>query len=87
MQIKANVFGCPLDVLEQREATLLGAALLAGIGSGVYADSQAAAAHLGGCCLERFEPDADRHAAYRQLYSRGYLPLQEALRGFRGFGN
>lgn len=87
MQIKANVFGCPLDVLEQREATLLGAALLAGIGSGVYADSQAAAAHLGGCCLERFEPDADRHAAYRQLYSRGYLPMQEALRGFRGFGN
>jgi sugar (pentulose or hexulose) kinase len=82
MQIKADVFGCPLDVLGQKESTLLGAALLAGIGSGVYADVQAVAVHLGGCGLERFEPDPGRHAAYKVLFEGGYLPLQEGLRAF-----
>jgi xylulokinase len=86
MQIKADVFGCPLDVLAQKEATLLGAALLAGLGSGVYPDAHAAAERLGGCGLERFEPESARHAVYEDLYERGYLPLQEALRGFGGWG-
>jgi len=83
MQIKADVFGCPLDVLAQKEATLLGAALLAGIGSGIYPDAQSAADQLGGCGLERFEPDAARHEIYRRMYEAGYLPLQEALRGWQ----
>ncbi|OGO34121.1 MAG: hypothetical protein A2W35_14825, partial [Chloroflexi bacterium RBG_16_57_11] len=86
MQIKADVFGCPLDVLAQKEATLLGAALLAGLGCGVYPTLQSAVARLGGCGLERFEPDADRHAGYEDLYARGYLPLQDALREFGGWG-
>jgi sugar (pentulose or hexulose) kinase len=85
MQIKADVFGCPLDVLAQKEATLLGAALLAGMGSGVYLDTHEAAERLDGCGLERFEPDTGRHAVYEDLYERGYLPLQEALRGFGGW--
>ena len=72
MQIKADVFGCPLDVLAQKESTLLGAVLLAGIGSGVYADVHLAAGWLGGCGLERYEPDPARHEVYRQLFEGGY---------------
>lgn len=83
MQIKANVFGCPLDVLAQKETTLLGAALLAGLGSGIYPDAQTAANHLVGCGLERYEPDAARHEVYRQLYESGFAPLQEALRAIK----
>ncbi len=35
--------------------------------------------------LERFEPNLVRHAVYADLYESGYLPLQEALRGFGGW--
>jgi sugar (pentulose or hexulose) kinase len=35
MQIKADVSGCRLEVPAMPEATLLGAALLAGVGTGV----------------------------------------------------
>jgi xylulokinase len=82
MQIRSDVFGCPVDVLGQKEATLLGAALLAGLGSGVYPNERSVAERLGGCGLERFEPDLARHAVYRQLFERGYLPFQEMLRSF-----
>jgi xylulokinase len=80
MQIKADVFGCPLEVLAIPETTLLGAAILAGLGCEVYPDAQSTAAWLAGHELARFEPDPSRHAIYRQLYETGYLPLQEALR-------
>jgi xylulokinase len=83
MQIKADVFGCPLNVLAQREATLLGAALLAGLGCGVYPSEQSLAEQLSGCKLERYEPDAARHVVYRRLFQEGYLPLQEGLRSFK----
>lgn len=84
MQIKADVFGCPLDVLRQKETTLLGAALLAGLGSEVYPSASAAMKQLQGVALERYEPDSARHAIYRQLYEKGYAPLQDALRSFSG---
>lgn len=82
MQIKADVFGCPLEALSIAETTLLGAALLAGLGCGVYPDAQTASARLANHELARFESDPSRHAIYRQLYETGYLPLQSALRGF-----
>ena len=86
MQIKADVFGCPLDVLALKETTLLGAALLAGLGSGAYPDTQCAAEWLGGCSFESFEPQASHHAAYLDLYETGYIPLQDRLRAFGGWG-
>jgi sugar (pentulose or hexulose) kinase len=86
MQMKADVFGCPLDVLEEKEATLLGAALLAGVGSKVYPSAHSAAELLIGCGLERFEPDAAHHALYQDLFETGYLPLQRALRDLGGWG-
>jgi sugar (pentulose or hexulose) kinase len=86
MQIKADVFGCPLDVLALKETTLLGAALLAGLGSGAYPDTHSAAERLGGCSFERFEPQASHHAAYHDLYETGYIPLQDRLRAFGGWG-
>jgi xylulokinase len=75
LQIKADVHGCPLEVFPESEATLLGAALLAGRGLGL-----SPVLALGGAALERFEPDPARHAAYCEVYERGYLPLQQALR-------
>ena len=80
LQIKADVSGCRIEASAEPEATLLGAALVAGIGSGLY-DSEAEA--FNGLCLnpvEVFLPDRERHAVYRRLYEQGYLRLQEALR-------
>jgi xylulokinase len=42
LKIKASVFGQPLSVVEEPEATALGAALLAGVAAGVYLSFDAA---------------------------------------------
>ncbi len=74
MQNKADVVGLPIEVPEVEEATPLGAAILAGIGIGLYRDEQDA--------FERvykpgkvYQPDpqlapnyADWYQIYRQLY-------------------
>ena len=80
LQIKADVSGCRIEASAEPEATLLGAALVAGIGSGLYASEAEA---FEGLCLnpvEVFLPDPARHALYRRLYEQGYLRLQDALR-------
>ena len=80
LQIKADVSGCRIEVSAEPEATLLGAALVAGIGSGVYASESEAFAGLHPNRLEVFVPDEERHAMYRRLYEQGYLLFQKALR-------
>jgi xylulokinase len=81
MQIKADVSGCRLEVPPMPEATLLGAALLAGLGSGVFADEQSALAARPVSTSETILPDASRNQAYRTIFEQGYLPLQAPLRG------
>ena len=85
LQIKADVHGCPLEVFPQSEATLLGAALLAGLGSAVLQSADQAALSLQspsglGPALERYTPNPERHAAYAAIYEKHYLPVQAALR-------
>jgi sugar (pentulose or hexulose) kinase len=80
LQIKADVSGCRIEASAEPEATLLGAALVAGIGSGLYANEAEA---FNGLCLnpvEVYVPDSARHAVYQRLYEQGYLLLQKALR-------
>jgi len=43
LHIKSNVFGKPIIIKSVEEATALGAALLGGVGAGIYASPQAAA--------------------------------------------
>ena len=80
LQIKADVSGCRIEASAEPEATLLGAAMVAGLGTGLYASEVEA---FEGLCLkpvEVFLPDAERHAVYRRLYQQGYMRLQDALR-------
>ncbi len=77
MQNKADVVGRPVQVPAIEEATPLGAAVLAGIGVGCYADEQEAFTRVyrPGLC---FEPDTALHAEYRErfaLYSQIYPAL------------
>jgi xylulokinase len=80
MQIKADVGGVPIQVMRVPEATVWGAALLAGIGRGVYRDAAEAVAVVERQPRTTFMPDPKRHGAYRRLYEEAYVPLQAPLR-------
>lgn len=81
LQLRADVLGVPFVRPRTTEAGVLGAAMLAGLASGVLASAGQAAAVF----VRRdrvFEPDARRHALYREksaLYRQLYPALQPIL--------
>jgi xylulokinase len=77
-RIVASVLGIPLERTESQEGSAFGAALLAGVRSGVFADVEEAVAR---CVRVRdlIEPDADWAEAYERGYAR-YRLLYPALR-------
>lgn len=85
LQIKADVSGRPVDAVPQIEATLLGAAILAGIGVGVYNGESpedrlaAARAALVQPATTIYRPDPVRRRAHDALFEL-YLMLQEPIR-------
>ena len=74
-QILADVTGLPVTVPESRQSTALGAALIAGVAAGVYADHRAAIAAVRGP-ERRFTPEAAHRAAYDAAF-RSYLRAAE----------
>jgi sugar (pentulose or hexulose) kinase len=82
LQVKADITGCTLDIPPISEATLLGAALAAGVGSGVYGTAEEAAASVSRENGYTITADAGRNSEYRKLYEAGYVPLQAPLRQY-----
>ncbi len=78
MQNKADMVGLPLEVPEVEDATPLGAAMLAGIGVGVYRDEQDAYERV---CKPGaiYHPDPAATARYDDLF-KIYKQLYPALR-------
>ena len=83
LRIVSAVLGLPLERTVSEEGSAFGAALLAGVRAGVFADAQEAVSR----CVrvrERIEPDPDWVAAYEHGYGRyrmlypALLPLEEA---------
>jgi len=77
-KITASVLGIPLERTESQEGSAFGAALLAGVRSGVFADVEEAVAR----CVrvrDRVEPDDEWTELYERGYSR-YRMLYPALR-------
>ncbi|MBR3107728.1 MAG: xylulokinase [Clostridia bacterium] len=71
-QIKADVTGCAIEVPASDTATTLGAAILAGVGTGVYASFEEAAAKT--VSVRRtFKPDASR----KEIYDKGYQTYRQ----------
>ncbi|TCN01884.1 xylulokinase [Paenibacillus sp. BK033] len=81
LQIKADVSGIALEVPDIPEAALTGAAITAGVGSGVYASFQEASkAHTGeGSAKAVFTPNPERHARYSELYEHRFLTYSRML--------
>jgi xylulokinase len=83
LQIKADVSGTVLEALHMPEATLLGAALIAGLGSGLYADEAEALRAIGGQPRRVIRPRPELHQEYRRRFEEGFLALQPLLRQYR----
>jgi len=82
MQIKSDVSGCVFEVPALSEATLLGAALVAGIGCGFFKDETEARSSMINSPKAMYHPNPTNHRKYRQLYKEGYLALQAPIRDF-----
>ena len=66
-QILADVLGIPVKVPVVREATALGAAILAGYGAGLYPDISEAARRLVRW-HKVYQPNPENHAVYEKMY-------------------
>lgn len=88
-QLKADVYGLPLQVNPVREAGSLGAALLAGVGCGMFADASAA---MRAARREEIivEPDAEHakrlQARYQEVYRDLYAQLRPAHHRLHALG-
>jgi len=85
LEIKAAVMNRRLQVAHRKEATALGAALLAGVGAGLFATPRAAAAAVD-LQVDGLTPRAEDARVYEPLYTEVYrhfcatlMPLHEAL--------
>jgi xylulokinase len=67
MQNKADVSGCLVETPEIEEGTALGAAMLAGVGAGVYKDLDEAVERVRKAG-KIYEPEAKRTALYAELF-------------------
>jgi xylulokinase len=79
LQLKADVTGRAVDVIEVAEATALGAALLAGSGAGVFSSARDVPRALK-LPIRSFQPNDDRHAVYSELYEAAFRALSDPAR-------
>lgn len=82
MQIKSDVTNCKISIPSVSEATLLGAAMTAGLGCGVYNDEDEVLQLVSQRQEKHVYPNSNNHRKYQVIYEEGYLPLQEPLRRF-----
>jgi sugar (pentulose or hexulose) kinase len=78
MQIKADVAGVVVEVPEIEESVPLGAAILAGLGTGIYTSEKEAFDQVYRPGVA-YEPNLANVVAYRELYDR-YRTLYPALK-------
>jgi xylulokinase len=78
-QLKADVLNRPVRVPQLPEAAACGAALLAGLGAGVFHTVEEALGSLR-YAWEDIDPDPRRAEWYGELYRAVYTPLYQALR-------
>jgi len=82
LELKATVTGRECQVVEADQPAALGAAVLAGVGAGIYPDHAAGAAAVAAACSPTgaaLRPDPERAEAYRMLYEQVWRRLPEAL--------
>ena len=79
MQLTANVFGLPASRPHVYEASGLGAAIDAAVGTGIHGDFPTAIREMTSL-RDTFEPDAKTHARYDELYYGVYEKMYSRLK-------
>jgi len=74
MQTCADVWNCPIEVLESEQSCALGAAIFAAVVGGVYPDVASAQKVMASSVCKTYQPNAQAAAAYEGLYKQ-YLAL------------
>lgn len=82
MQVCADVWDCPIDVLDSDQSCALGAAIFAAVAGGAHADVESAQQCMASQVYKTYNPRAEAVTAYNQLYSR-----YQALGNFVGGGS
>lgn len=79
-QIKADVTGIPVVTLNQKEATVIGAGIVAFTGTGTFSSIEEAQENM---IQEKeiFEPSSQNHSLYEEIYQK-YLQLPSLLADF-----
>ena len=79
LQLKADTTGLPIEITTNPEVTLLGVAILAGIGAGVYANIEDALSQVS-FSTDLVAPDMSAHDEISGKFERVYQSLPGALR-------
>lgn len=82
-QLKADVSNLPVRVVSDPECVARGAAMLAGVGTGVFPNPESVPPPEYEVALE----PSGEHAEYERLYTETYEPLREELRWLRASRN
>lgn len=77
IQTKADVLGLPLRVPQVHEASATGAALLAGVGLGVYSGYDEATNVYSNAPAVEYYPQHDRTKLFEQVYNELFIPALE----------
>jgi L-ribulokinase len=70
MQTCADVWNCPIDVLESEQSCALGAAIFASVVGGAHPDVASAQAVMASPVSKTYQPHAEAAKVYDQLYQR-----------------
>lgn len=81
-QIQADMFNCPVTVNKSSEGPALGAALIAGVGAGVYKDLEEACRAAIAVKTTQYPnaPDAAVYKKYHNVYRKLYKDIKESFK-------
>ncbi len=79
MQMKADILGRPIICLDVSEVVTLGAAMLAGLGAGIYQNSADAVGQIRRNDII-YTPNPERHQQYRKIYEGVYKHLYAGVK-------
>ena len=70
MQTCADIWNCPIDVLESEQSCALGAAIMAAVAAGEYQTVEAAQKVMASPVCKQYLPNPERSEIYDELYSK-----------------
>lgn len=88
-QMQADLYNCTVKTVEMDEGPALGAAILAGVGCGIYPDVETACSRIirEKSSTEPVKEEAEVYAGYHRIYQNLYRSLKDdfkALAGMKG---